>query len=404
MEKRPRHWHSRKMRGNKLKRRKLAFGALLASSSLFLASCAADSGGLTLTVPDVPMQQELGEYEGELNIINWSGFVEPAWTDKFTADTGCKVNPRVAGTSDEMVTLMRTGEYDIVSASGDAALRLIVGGDVAPLNLELVPNFSEDIAEGMKGQIYDTVNGKAYGVPIGRGANLLQYNETVTGGAPESWDVVWETDSPYAGKITAYDAPIYIADAAVYLMYHKPELNIKNPYALDETQLAAAIDLLKQQNTIIGEYWADPVAQITSFVGGNVVVGTSWEVLRKFAAQDNIKTTLPIEGSTGWYDAWLLSSTAKNPNCAYAWMNYTSTPEVNGAIAMNFGMAPANIAFCKSSPEAQAHCDEFFAEDEEFFSRIWPWTTPIEECVDGRTDVKCTSFQDWTNAWATVKG
>jgi putative spermidine/putrescine transport system substrate-binding protein len=350
------------------------------------------------------MQQELGEYEGELNIINWSGFVEPAWTDKFTADTGCKVNPRVAGTSDEMVTLMRTGEYDIVSASGDAALRLIVGGDVAPLNLELVPNFSDDIAEGMKGQIYDTVNGKAYGVPIGRGANLLQYNETVTGGAPESWDVVWETDTPYAGKITAYDAPIYIADAAVYLMYHKPELNIKNPYALDETQLAAAIDLLKQQNTIIGEYWADPVAQITSFVGGNVVVGTSWEVLRKFAAQDNIKTTLPIEGSTGWYDAWLLSSTAKNPNCAYAWMNYTSTPEVNGAVAMNFGMAPANIAFCKSSPEAQAHCDEFFAEDEEFFSRIWPWTTPIEECVDGRTDVKCTSFQDWTNAWATVKG
>jgi len=392
------------MRGNKLKRRKLAFGALLATSSLFLASCATDSGELTLTVPDVPMQQELGEFEGELNIVNWSGFVEPAWTDKFTAETGCKVNPRVAGTSDEMVTLMRTGEYDIVSASGDAALRLIVGGDVAPLNLDLIPNFSDDIAPGMKGQIYDTVNGKAYGVPIGRGANLLQYNETVTGGAPESWSVVWEADSPYAGKITAYDAPIYIADAAVYLMYHKPELGIKNPYALDETQLAAAIDLLKQQNSIIGEYWADPVAQITSFVGGNVVVGTSWEVLRKFAGQENIKTTLPVEGSTGWYDAWLLSSTAKNPNCAYAWMDYTSTAEVNGAIAMNFGMAPANIAFCKSSPEAQAHCDEFFAEDEEFFSRVWPWTTPIEECVDGRKDVKCTSFQDWTNAWLTVKG
>jgi putative spermidine/putrescine transport system substrate-binding protein len=85
-------------------------------------------------------------------------------------------------------------------------------------------------------------------------------------------------------------------------------------------------------------------------------------------------------------------------------MDYTSRPEVNGAIAVNFGMAPANIAFCSSSPEAQAHCDTFFAEDEEFFKRIWPWTTPIETCVDGRTDVKCTSFQDWTNAWATVKG
>jgi putative spermidine/putrescine transport system substrate-binding protein len=387
------------MRGNKL-----AAASLFAVSAVVLSACATDSGELTLDVPDVPMVEELGEFEGELNIVNWSGFVEPAWTDQFTADTGCVVNARVAGTSDEMVTLMRTGDYDLVSASGDAALRLIVGGDVQPLNMELIPNFGDDIAEGMKGQIYDTVNGNPYGVPIGRGANLLQYNEDVTGGEPESWDVVWESDSPYAGKITAYDAPIYIADAAVYLMYHEPELGIENPYALDETQLAAAVDLLKQQNEIIGEYWADPAAQITSFVGGNTVVGTSWEVLRKFADSPNLKTTLPVEGSTGWFDAWLLSTTTPNTACAYAWMDYTSQPDVNGAIAMNFGMAPANLAFCETSEEAQAHCDEFAAEDEAFFDRIWAWTTPIEQCIDGRTDVTCTSFQDWTNAWLTVKG
>ena len=388
-----------------MRKGKLALPVLLAASALVLAGCAtAPSGELTITVPEVPMKTELGAFEGELNIVNWSGFVDPKWVDPFTAETGCVVNSRVAGTSDEMVTLMRTGEYDIVSASGDAALRLIVGGDVAPLNMDLIPNFSDEIAEGMKGQIYDVVNGKPYGVPIGRGANLLQYNETVTGGAPESWDVVWEADSAYAGKITAYDAPIYIADAAVYLMYHKPELGITNPYALDEAQLAAAVELLKQQNSIIGEYWSDPVAQITSFVGGNTVVGTSWEILKKFAAQENLKTTLPIEGSTGWYDTWLVSTTSPNSNCAYAWIDYTSQASVNGAIAMNFGMAPANIAFCATSAETQAHCDQFAAEDEAFWDKVWPWTTPIEECVDGRTDVMCTSFQDWTNAWVTVKG
>ncbi len=389
-----------------MKRKNQALFGVLAVAAMVISSCGSDDGSadVEISVPDIPMHEAMGDFEGELNIVNWSGFVEPAWTDKFTADTGCKVNPRVAGTSDEMVTLMRTGQYDIVSASGDAALRLIVGGDVQPLNIKLIPNFSDDIAAGMKGNVYDTVNGKPYGVPIGRGANLLQYNDTITNGAPKSWDVVWETDSPYAGKITAYDAPIYIADAAVYLMYHEPDLGIKNPYALDEAQLAAAIALLKQQNTIIGEYWSDPVAQITSFVGGNTVVGTSWEILRKFAAKDNLKTTLPVEGSTGWFDSWLVSATTKNVNCAYAWMDYTSQPEVNGAIAVNFGMAPANVAFCGSSADAQAHCDTFFAEDEEFFERVWPWTTPIETCVDGRTEVKCTSFQDWTNAWATVKG
>lgn len=379
----------------------------IAAAALVLSACGGDSSsgeGLSIDVPDIPMVEEIGEPEGQLNIVNWSGFVEPAWTDKFTEETGCVVNPRVAGTSDEMVTLMRTGQYDLVSASGDASLRLIVGGDVQPLNLDLIRNFSDDIVPGMKGQIYDTINGQAYGVPIGRGANILQYNEEVTGSAPDSWSVVWEPDSPYAGKITAYDAPIYIADAAVYLMYHNPELGITNPYALDETQLAAAVDLLKQQNGIIGEYWSDPAAQITSFVGGNTVVGTSWEILRKLSGEEKLKGTLPKEGSTGWYDAWMLSSTAANPNCAYLWMDYVSSPEVNGQIATTFGMAPANGAWCESSEEAKAHCEQYNATNEEYFDQIWPWTTPIEQCVDGRTDVKCTSFQDWTDAWATIKG
>lgn len=385
--------------------------ASAAIAALALTGCAggsddapASSGGLTIDVPDVPMIEELGDYEGSVDIIAWSGFVEPAWADAFTEETGCTVNRRVAGTSDEMVQLMRTGDYDLVSASGDASLRLIAGGDVQPLNLDLIPNFGDDIVEGMKGQIYDTLNGKSYGIPIGRGANILQYNSDVVTEEPTSWDIAWEADSPYAGKIIAYDAPIYIADAAVYLMAHQPELGIKNPYALDEEQLAAAIDLLKQQNEIVSEYWADPAAQITSFVGGNTVAGTSWEVLRKLTEDEKFKSTLPEEGSTGWSDAWMLSAESDSPNCAYAWMDYASSPEVNGAIAMNFGMAPANAAFCETSDEAKAHCDYYNATDEEYFEKVWFWTTPIEQCIDGRKDVTCTNFQQWTDAWLTVKG
>lgn len=389
----------------------LAGAASAAALALVLAGCSSSEGdapsgdgGLQIDVPDIPMAEELGENEGEVNIVAWSGFVEPAWSDEFTEQTGCVVNRRVAGTSDEMVTLMRTGEYDLVSASGDASLRLIAGGDVQPLNMDLIPNFGDDIVEGMKGQIYDTINGKSYGVPIGRGANILQYNSEVVTETPDSWSIAWEADSPYAGKIIAYDAPIYIADAAVYLMAHEPDLGITNPYALDEEQLAAAIDLLKEQNKIVSEYWSDPSAQITSFTGGTTVAGTSWEVLRKLSGDEKFESVLPEEGSTGWSDAWMLASESKNPNCAYAWMDYTSAPEVNGAIAMNFGMAPANAAFCETSDEAKEHCDYFNATDEEYFKKVWFWTTPIEQCIDGRTDVTCTNFQQWTDAWLSVKG
>ncbi|QMU97925.1 extracellular solute-binding protein [Microbacterium esteraromaticum] len=396
-----------------MRKKILAVSAITAAAALALSGCSSadqptdgTGGGLSIDVPDISMMDELGDNEKEVNIIAWSGFVEPEWSDAFTAETGCTVNRRVAGTSDEMVQLMRTGDYDLVSASGDASLRLIAGGDVQPLNLELIPNFGDDIVEGMKGQIYDTINGKSYGIPIGRGANILQYNSEVVTEEPTSWDVAWEKDSPYAGKVIAYDAPIYIADAAVYLMAHEPDLGIENPYALDEKQLKAAVDLLKQQNEIVSEYWSDPAAQITSFAGGTTVLGTSWEVLRKLTEDDKYKSVLPEEGSTGWSDAWMLAAKSKNPNCAYAWMDYASSPEVNGAIAMNFGMAPANAAFCDTSDEAKAHCEYYNAENEEYFKKVWFWTTPIEQCIDGRdpAEVKCTNFQQWTDAWAGVKG
>ena len=387
----------------------LAPAALVAAVGLALSGCASsdggggEAGGLQIDVPDLPMIEEVGDMEKELNIVAWSGFVEPAWTDQFTEETGCVVNRKVAATSDEMVQLMRTGEYDLVSASGDASLRLIVDGNVQPLNTELIPNFGDDIVEGMKGQLYDTLNGNVYGIPIGRGANIMEYNSEVVTETPDSWSLVWEDDSPYAGKIAAYDSPIYIADAAIYLMATQPDLGIENPYALDEEQLAAATDLLKQQNKMVSEYWS-PATNVTSFTGGNSVVGTSWEVLRKATQEDKFQSVLPKEGSTGWSDAWMLAAESESPNCAYAWMDYTSSPEVNGQIAMNFGMAPANAAFCDTSDEAKEHCDYYNATDEEYYKQVWFWTTPIDQCLDGRTDVQCTNYQDWTNAWATVKG
>ena len=382
--------------------------AAAAALALALTGCASEAGteaagGLQIDVPDIAMMDKLGDNEKEVNILAWSGFVEPAWSEAFTQETGCTVNRKVFATSDEAVQLMRTGEYDLVSASGDASLRLIVDGNVQPLNTELIPNFSDDIVPGMKGQLYDTLNGNVYGIPIGRGANILEYNSEVVTETPDSWSVVWEKDSPYAGKIAAYDSPIYIAEAAVYLMSSQPDLGIKNPYALDEKQLKAATDLLKQQNAMVSEYWS-PATNISSFTGGNSVVGTSWEVLRKATQDEKFKSVLPEEGSTGWSDAWMLAADAQHPNCGYAWMDYTSSPKVNGAIAMNFGMAPANAAFCDMSDEAKAHCDYYNATDEEYFKNVWFWTTPIDQCLDGRTDVKCTNYQDWTNAWATVKG
>jgi putative spermidine/putrescine transport system substrate-binding protein len=401
----------------RVSRRLTGIAAMTAAAALALTACSgggtdagASSGGIK--VPDLPAAASVGEGEGQVNIVAWAGFVEDGstnpdadWVSKFEADTQCKVNRKVGATSDEMVQLMRTGEYDLVSASGDASLRLIAGGDVAPINTELIPNFG-NIVEGLKGQIYDTLNGKSYGVPIGRGANVLMYNTDKVSEAPTSWKDTWEADSPYKGSVMAYDSPIFIADAAVYLMATKPELNIKNPYALDKDQLAAAVELLKTQNGIAGEYWNDALKAVSSISSGTAALGTGWQVIVNIAQADGgkVKSVLPEEGATGWSDTWMISAKSKNPNCAYKWMDYASSAEVNAQIAQNFGMAPANAKACEGSEKNVSHCETFHATDESYYKQVWMWTTPVEQCIDGRTDVQCTNYQEWTKAWTEIKG
>jgi putative spermidine/putrescine transport system substrate-binding protein len=243
-----------------------------------------------------------------------------------------------------------------------------------------------------------------YGVPHGYGANLLMWRTDKVSPAPTSWSAVFDADSPYAGKITAYDSPIYIADAALYLMKTQPDLGIKNPYALDQDQLAAAVDLLKTQRGQISEYWSDYLKEVQAFTTGDSVVGTTWQVIANVAQDQDVPVdvTLPEEGATGWSDTWMISSEAKHPNCAYEWMNHIISPEANDAVAEYFGEAPSNSKACDIA--TKGFCDSYHAGDEDYASKIWYWTTPIPECLDGRTDVTCTDYGDWTQAWTEIKG
>ncbi len=356
------------------------------------------------------MLQEIGEGEGEVDLIAWAGYVEDGstdpsvdWVTPFEKKTGCQVNVKIGNTSDEMVSLMRTGNYDGVSASGDATLRLIRAGDVDPVNMNLLKNYA-DVFEGLKDQPHNTVDGQNYGMPHGRGANLLMWNPDVVKPDPTSWSAVFDDAGEYEGKVTAYDSPIYIADAALYLKATQPDLEIDNVYELDDEQFNAAIDLLKQQRDNIGEYWSDYTKEQAAFANGNSVVGTTWQVIANLLEADgvNVKTTLPEEGSTGWSDTWMISSQAKHPNCMYLWMDHIASPKANAQVAEYFGEAPANRKSCALTA-VKDHCKIFHADDEEYFSRVAYWTTPEKDCGDDRGEV-CKDYSEWVQAWTEVKG
>ncbi|MRX43650.1 extracellular solute-binding protein [Agromyces kandeliae] len=394
------------MRTPRTARRGATVGVAIGSIALLtLTACGTTSGDSASTGDALT---ELGEAEGQVSILAWPGYVEDGsndptvdWVTPFEDETGCEVTSKTYGTSDEAVNLMKTGEYDVVAASGDATLRLIAGGDVAAVNTDLIPNY-EGVFDFLKEKEWNSVDGQSYGVPHGYGANLLMYNTETFAEAPTSWDVVFDKASENAGKVTAYDSPIYIADAAVYLMAHQPELGIENPYALDEEQFQAAVDLLKVQRESVGEYWSDYLKEIQAFETGDSVVGTTWQVIQNVLAGSGASTdvVLPEEGATGWSDTWMVASDAANVNCAYMWLDYIASPEANATATSYFGEAPSSQEAC----EYREDCEAYHAGDEEYASQIWYWTTPIAECVDGRTDVECVDYAQWTAAWQEIKG
>ena len=353
---------------------------------------------------------KLGKGEGEVDLISWAGYVEPPWSKPFEEKTGCKVNDKVAGTSDEMVNLMRTGEYDGVSASGNATARLFEGGDVAPVNTDLVPNY-KTVFPDLKGQPYNTFDGQPYGIPHARGANLLMWNSNDVTPPPKSWSITMDPKeaAKYKGKISQYDDPMSIAEAALYLKMHQPDLGIEDPYELNEEQFEAAVDLLKEQRPYVGEYWSEAEKQIAAFANGDNQVGTTWQYQyfllkeegKPVAASPASQGFLPEEGATGWSDTWMISSEAQHPNCMYMWMNWIIEPQANAEVSEYFGEAPAQEKACQKT-ENPNFCAEYHAEDPNFWKRVYYWKTPLSDCGNGEED--CKNYNDWVQAWTSIKG
>ncbi len=384
--------------------------AVASAVALLVAAC---GGGTASSGAPEGALKEIGKGEGALNLIIWEGYAERGandpvydWVTPFEKETGCIVKTTSMTDSPNGVQLLQSGQYDGGSFSGDASVRLMVGGDVAPINVDLLTNYANVFA-GLKSKPHNSLDGLPYGVPHGRGANVMMWNTDVVKSAPTSWDPVWEGGAAYKGKISVYDSSIYIADAALHLMATKPDLGIKNPYQLNDAQFAAAIALLQTQRDNGAVYWGTANDQIQGFASGDLVVGTTWQYQANMLAGESVKvdTTLPAEGSTGWSDTWMMATKAAHPNCMYLWMNHMMSAEADALATIWFGEAPTSQAACDYAETVSAgHCATFHATDEAYFKNVWYWETPREDCGDADAATTCKTQDDWVAAWTTLRG
>ena len=348
----------------------------------------------------------IGKGEGQLNLVAWEGYTQPQWVKPFQKATGCQVHAKYAGSSDEMVTLMRQGggsQYDMVSASGDASLRLIYGKDVQPINVNLIPDYKNFVPQ-LKSPPHNTINGVHYGLSLQWGPNTLLYNTKKVKPAPASWSVIY--NKKFKSRITVPDNPIQIADAALYLSKAKPSLGIKDPYELNSTQFSAAINLLKRQKPLIKKYWALASDEVSLFKSGDAVVGASWplQTITLQSSGSPVKDLIPKEGATGWADTWMLSAHAKHPNCAYKWLQWISTPKVQAEQALSYEETPANAKACPIMNKMQKNsCTKYHLNaPASYFRSIKFWKTPVANCGNGKNN--CMDYTKWQQAWTELKG
>jgi putative spermidine/putrescine transport system substrate-binding protein len=371
-------------------------------------SNAAPSGPTLLVPPTAKLapQTSIGAGEGQLNLVLWDGYADKSWVDPFTAATGCKVNQHPAGTSDEMVSLMKDGgggNWDMVSASGNATLRLIYSGDVKPMNTALIPDFT-NFQTLFQSPAWNTISGIHYGISLQWGPNTLLYNTKKFVNPPTSWGVIY--DPANKGLVTVPDDPTFIADAANYLSKTKPSLKITDPYELTQPQFDAAVALLKAQQPLIKKYWTLPTDEISLFQNGDVVVGAAWpyQTIQLQLAGAPVADTIPTEGATGWADTWMLATKAAHPNCAYMWTKWVSTPAVQAEQALSFGETPVNTKACAEMEARQpGSCKQYHADvPGSYFDNLKFWKTAIAQCPDGTT--VCVPYDQWVSAWTTIKG
>jgi putative spermidine/putrescine transport system substrate-binding protein len=277
------------------------------------------------------------------------------------------------------------------------------------VNTDLIESW-DTVDPRLQDAAWHTVDDKHYGVPYQWGANVLAYNTEAFGDtAPDSWSVVFEeTTLPDGdsnqGRVQAYDGPIYVADAALYLKSAQPDLGIEDPYQLNEDQYQAALNLLRQQRELVGRYWHDAFIQIEDFTNEGVAASSSWpfQVNVLQASDTPVASVIPSEGATGWADTTMMHFNAPHPNCAYMWMEWSLNPKLQGDLAAWFGSVPSVPAACDGNDLLGP--DGCTTNGMDNFDRVSFWKTPTDDC-NGTAEVgTCVPYYRWVTDYLAVIG
>jgi spermidine/putrescine transport system substrate-binding protein len=300
-------------------------------------------------------------------------YAQPQLLDPFISSSSISVETQLFSDPSEAVTKLQTGGagIDVLMDGSYRAQMTYEAGVLQPIDETSIPNFSSIIPElrDADGLIFE---GKRYGIPLGWGTDSVVYRGKEVGGVIDDIGVLF--DKQFAGRIGMPNGLFEsLIVAALYL-------KIPDPFAMNDDELNAVVDLLRQQKPMVRSYWNDIGDLKNQMATGEVVVAWGWAPVLDIRRDGvDVQWAHPKQGELAWYDASFITREAEGDALAdsLALISYTLGDFYGVQLGKDVGYRTAsNLAISKMDNELRT---QLSLDDAASFLKnpLW-WVTPRE--------------------------
>ncbi|MDH5372360.1 MAG: spermidine/putrescine ABC transporter substrate-binding protein [Acidimicrobiia bacterium] len=337
--------------------------------ALLAAACGGDESS---DLVDAAAACEVGEVDGDLDLYNWSEYIEPELVTAFEEEFGVTINESFYDSNEAMLPQIESGgnDYDLVVPSDYTVTIMSEEGLIIALNKDAIPNLS-NIDPAFTGLPYD--ENDEYSVPYQWGTSGIGYSYDVV---PEDWEVSWEIifDPDFApdvsGSISLLNDPRETMGVALKYLGHS--INTTDQAELDE-----AVELIQSIKDRVKLFDSDQFEDL--LISGETTVAHGWSG-DFFAAFDEASDDdydayedfgygIPKEGAVAWVDTMAIPITADAPCTAHTFINFILDAE-NGAALTNFNFYASPNAASEPFVDPEILEDETIYPPDDVFQRL----------------------------------
>lgn len=306
----------------------------------------------------------------ELNVYNWTDYIDPKVLQAFTAETGIRVRYDVYDSLETLEAKMLAGRsgYDIISPTSEPTFsRLIRAGALRAIDRARVPNWT-NLDPGLMRRVESSDPGNRFGAiylwgTVGMGI-LPDRIKAVAPNAPlDGWELLFNPDNARRLRgcgITIMDSAIDVIPSVMrYLGRPTDSVEAADLAAVEKTLMAIRPHVRNFANAGALEALASGQTCLAVTYSGDVIQAR--ERAKEAGKGVTVAYVAPRQGAQMAFDMLAIPVDAPNPDSAHAFIDFVLRPAMMAAIT-NITRYPNAV------PAANAMTDPALLADTNVFS------------------------------------